>query len=287
MRLKTLSNYESITKEDPLCCACHFINEEHSRNYPRFLHSHKDFLELFYVYSGTGKYVVDSTAYDVSEGDIVICNAGVLHGDSLNGNLHMSSYCAGIKNVQFRGLPENWISPTEELPIVSCGHLKGNVREIFQLIYRLTDKGTKPNAVCDSLCKALIQLTIQLIQTRDLKEPSDESVSAHAIAERVRLYLIEHSHESLTLSDIASALNLNKYYLSHVFKDEYGMPPIQYSIERRIGEAQGYLIDSSIPIGDISEMLGFSTPPHFNYMFSKYVGISPGKYRESFKEMQE
>lgn len=78
MKSKLFSNYESVTDIQPQCCACHFISEEHNHFYPRFPHSHRDFLELYYVYSGSGKYVVDSTAYDVSEGDIVICNAGVL-----------------------------------------------------------------------------------------------------------------------------------------------------------------------------------------------------------------
>ena len=58
-------------------------------------------------------------------------------------------------------------------------------------------------------------------------------------------------------------------------------------MERRIGEAQGYLMDSSIPIGDIADMLGFSSTAHFNSMFNKYVGIPPGKYRDSFKNMEE
>ena len=40
-----------------------------------------DFLELLYVRSGTGIYIVDEQRYNISEGDIIICNAGVLHDE--------------------------------------------------------------------------------------------------------------------------------------------------------------------------------------------------------------
>ncbi|MGI6041552.1 MAG: AraC family transcriptional regulator [Candidatus Alectryocaccobium sp.] len=287
MQLHSLSSNSNSLETDPVCCACHFINEEHNSKHGRLPHSHNDFLELLFIYKGSGKYIVDTTTYTVSEGDIVICNAGTLHGESPDGTRHVRSYSIGVKNLKLKKLPENQICDKDIVPVVSCGVITSNVKEIFQLIYRLTDGGTKQNDICDSLAKSLILLTKQLIDERGNLEVSKSVSSAHATAERIRFYLNEHSHEALSLSEIADALNLNKYYLAHTFKSEYGISPIQYTMERRIGEAQGYLMDSTLPIGDIADMLGFSSTAHFNSMFSKYVGIPPGKYRDSFKNMEE
>ena len=44
-------------------------------------HIHENRLELFYVCSGQGQYMVDNRYYPIGEGDIVICNQGVLHGE--------------------------------------------------------------------------------------------------------------------------------------------------------------------------------------------------------------
>ena len=62
---------------------------------------------------------------------------------------------------------------------------------------------------------------------------------------------------------------------------------MQYVMKRRIGEAQNLLADSTVSIGDIADHLGFSSICHLNTMFNKYVGMPPGKYRQSRKNMQE
>lgn len=43
--------------------------------HPRVLHKHERFLEILYVRSGTGIYIVDNERYPVSKGDIIINNA--------------------------------------------------------------------------------------------------------------------------------------------------------------------------------------------------------------------
>ena len=272
---------------EPLCCASHFINEEHSNKHSRLPHSHPDFSELFYVYRGRGTYLVNTSSYPINEGDIVICNAGILHGEKREDARRVRSYSIGIKNLQLPDLPENWICSSNALPVVSCGSLSSHVREIFQLIYKLDTGGAQTEAICDSLAKSLILITRHLLEERGELAISKNPSAAHATAERVRNYLNQHSHEALTLAEIADVLKVNKYYLAHTFKLEYGISPIQYTMVRRIGEAQGYLMDSGLPIGDIADMLGFSSVAHFNSTFSKYVGLSPGKYRESFKNMEE
>lgn len=266
---------------------CHFINEEHNNKHSRLPHVHDDFLELFYVYAGQGRYLVDDQYYDIKEGDIVICNAGVLHGESPEDTRYVRSYSVGIANVAFLGLPDNQLCTEETVPILSCGMLAKQVGEIFRLIYLLSSDSKNLKETCNTLSISLLLLTYEMLLSRDRNASFHMRSSAAATAYRVRRYLDSHYREVLTLSDIARALHVNEYYLAHAFKDEFGQPPIQYMMKRRIGEAQGLLMDTSIPIGDIAEYLGFSSVSHLNTMFNKYVGIPPGKYRQSMKDMQE
>ena len=104
------------------------------------------------------------------------------------------------------------------------------------------------------------------------------------LAHRVRRYLDAHHCESITLRMVAERLRVSEYYLAHVFKQEFGVPPMQYVMKRRIGEAQGFLMNTSIPIAEIADTLGFSSICHFNAMFKKYTGTPPGKFRQSFKQ---
>lgn len=106
-----------------------------------------------------------------------------------------------------------------------------------------------------------------------------------AIAKRIKTYLDQHYNEPLSLQRISEALNISPSYLSHIFKKEYGEAPMQYLYKRRIGEAQSLLIDTDTPIGEISDTLCYGTINHFNTVFKKYVGMSPGRYRKSFQLM--
>lgn len=271
----------------PQYYTCHFINEEHNNKHSRLPHAHDDFLELFYVYSGKGRYMVDSAYYDIQEGDLVICNAGVLHGESPEDTRYVRSYSIGISNVSFLGLPDNQLCDEETSPVISCGMLSKQIGEIFRLIYLLSSDPKNLKETCNTLCISLLLLTYEMLLSRDRNDSIHTRSCASATAYRVRRYLDAHYREALTLSDIAKALHVSEYYLAHAFKDEFNQPPIQYLMKRRIGEAQGLLMDTSIPIGDIAEHLGFSSVSHLNTMFNKYVGIPPGKYRQSMKNMQE
>lgn len=271
----------------PKCINCHFINEDHNSKHSFLPHTHDNYLELFYVYSGIGQYMVDSKYYDIKEGDIVICNAGILHGKSAESACNIRSYSIGITSLAFHNLPDNWISSRDMQPVISCGMLSGQIGEMFRLIYLLSSDQKHLSNICNCIALSLILLTREMILSRCRNESIHTRSSSSATADRIRHYLDLHYRESLTLSAIGKTLNISEYYLSHLFKDAFGVPPMQYVMKRRIGEAQNLLMDTDMPIGDIADYLGFSSISHLNTMFSKYIGIPPGKYRQSVRNMDE
>ena len=95
-------------------------------------------------------------------------------------------------------------------------------------------------------------------------------------------YINEHYAESLTLEKISTEFYISKSNLSHAFKKEVGLSPMQYMMQRRIGEAQSLLVETSTAIQDIEYKLGFSDSAHFSKMFKKYVGVTPNEYRKYF-----
>lgn len=100
---------------------------------------------------------------------------------------------------------------------------------------------------------------------------------------RITDYIDQNYTQPLTLKEISEMFYISPSGLSHMFKKETGISPMQYVIHRRIGEAQTLLIDTHIPIHEIEEHLGFGSSCHFSAMFKKYIGISPKEYRSHFK----
>lgn len=272
----------------PVFSGCHYINKDYSSLHARLPHKHIDFLELLYVYEGNGSYMVNDKYYEVKAGDIIVCNAETIHGENPDELCNMTTYCIAISNVAFVGLKDNSICDDEKTtPVVSCGFLAGQVGEIFRLVHTLSFDPSHMSDICSCLSCSVLLLTFEILKSRKRNTHSHNRISAAATADRIRKYLDNNYRSAVSLDKIAEDLKLNKYYLSHVFKDEFGVSPIQYSMKRRIGEAQNLLMESSMPIGEIADELGFSSVCHLNSMFSQYVGMPPGKYRHSFRKMKE
>ena len=84
------------------------------------------------------------------------------------------------------------------------------------------------------------------------------------------------------MEKISAEFYISKSNLSHTFKKEVGLSPMQYIMQRKIGEAQSLLVETSKAIQDIEYKLGFSDSAYFSKMFKKYVGVTPNEYRKHF-----
>lgn len=267
----------------PRLVMTHVITAEHSEAHARLQHLHGDMLELFYVAQGSGEYEVGTRAYQVQRGDMIVCNAGVLHGEEPTAKRKILSYCISLTDVALHGLPDNHLLPLDEHPVIPCGRLSGKVGEIMRLLTMFSGDLETLGPICDSLSCGVLLMVLEIARSdsRHMPPPKIED----AIAKRIKGYLDEHYSEPVSLGQLSDALNISPSYISHIFKKEYGEAPMQYLYKRRIGEAQSLLIDTDIPIGDIADRLSYGTVNHFNAVFKKYVGMTPGRYRKSFKTM--
>lgn len=92
-------------------------------------------------------------------------------------------------------------------------------------------------------------------------------------------YIDIHSGEKLLLSEIAEKENLNLYYLSHLFKNSFGMPFQEYLSRVRCEKARKQLILTDLSLLDICIGCGFSDPKYFNRDFRRQYGCTPRQYR--------
>lgn len=267
----------------PRLVMTHVITAEHSAEHARLQHLHEDMLELFYVAQGSGEYEVGRQAYQVKRGDMIVCNAGILHGEEPAAKRKILSYCISLTDVALHGLPDNHLLPLEEYPIIPCGQLAGKLGEIMRLLTMFSADLKTLGPICDSLSCGVLLMLLEIARSDSQRTPPPKIEDA--IAGRIKAYLDEHYSEPLSLGQISGALNISPSYLSHIFKQEYGEAPMQYLYKRRIGEAQTMLIDTRMPIAEIAEQLNYGSVNHFNAVFKKYVGMTPGQYRKSFQTM--
>nr|WP_092072205.1 AraC family transcriptional regulator [Dendrosporobacter quercicolus]NSL48629.1 AraC family transcriptional regulator [Dendrosporobacter quercicolus DSM 1736]SDM38396.1 AraC-type DNA-binding protein [Dendrosporobacter quercicolus] len=256
--------------------------------YPRLMHGHDDVLEILFVHSGTGTYVVNSAKYPIQQGDAVICNSNVLHDEIPECNNGLSTYCCGISNLQLDGLKKNCLIPDNVRPVVSCHSQQQNISCLMDMLHcKLSSDQKDEEECCHFLMLSLLTILLKLIKANPIyidKTKKDDNILR---GEMIKAYIDAHYDEELSLSYISRAFNLNPYYLIRIFKKVVGYSPMQYITRRRIGEAQKLLVSTDYPVVEIAPMVGYNSISHFNMMFFKYIGISPRKYRNTYTIMKK
>jgi len=94
-------------------------------------------------------------------------------------------------------------------------------------------------------------------------------------------YIKRNFNKRITLEEVAGQVYLNPSYFSKIFKSEMKTTFVSYVNKIRIHAAKNLLSDISIPLTDISCMVGFEDQSYFTKVFKKATGVTPGKYRES------
>lgn len=85
--------------------------------------------------------------------------------------------------------------------------------------------------------------------------------------------------ERLSLADIASEVGVHYVHLSRQFH-KYNRCTIGELIRRRrVQHASHLLAHSRTPLAEIALMCGFSDQSHLSFIFKRYMGISPSKFR--------
>ena len=92
-------------------------------------------------------------------------------------------------------------------------------------------------------------------------------------------YIDENVTQKITLDDIAEAVHISKYYLSRLFKQEMGMPPMAYVSTTKLNAAKTLLKTTKLSVVDIAYKLGYTSSASFINIFTQHVGMSPSQFR--------
>ena len=241
-------------------------------------HTHNH-MELFFIVGGKGQFLIEDQLHPVGVNQLVIINPNVVHTEvSLNAQ-PLEYIVLGIDGIQLanRNASDgqfNILDHYESVEISGC--LRNILREMEQ-------KNTGYEDVCQAYMEILI---IRLMRTTSLAVPAEpQSISANRQCAAVRRYIDLHFKEALTLEQLAEECHMNKFYLSHAFKKEYGISPINYMIGKRIEESKYLLAETDLSMSQIAQLLGFSSPSYFSQVFHRTQSTSPKEYRQNIKNM--
>ena len=82
----------------------------------------------------------------------------------------------------------------------------------------------------------------------------------------------EHIEKPLSLEDIARATGLSRRQIERLFQRHLDCVPKRYYLEMRLRRARELLLQTAMPIMDVTTSCGFKSPPHFSRCYRALFG---------------
>ena len=241
-------------------------------------HTHNH-TELFYIVGGQGQFLIEDQVFPVDVNNLVVINPNVVHTEASLNAQPLEYIVLGIEGIEL-ATSENSNGQFCLLDHFESAEISGCLRNILR---EMEQKSTGYEDVCQAFMEILV---IRLMRNTALSVPAEpQTVSGNRQCALVRRYIDLHFKEALTLDLLAAEAHMNKYYLSHAFKKEYGVSPINYMLSRRIEESKYLLAETDLSLSRIAQLLGFSSLSYFSQAFRKTQDISPMEFRQSAKNM--
>jgi AraC family transcriptional regulator len=106
------------------------------------------------------------------------------------------------------------------------------------------------------------------------------SLSSRRIA-RVNDYIRANISSDLSLFELAKVAGVSASHFKTLFKERAGMPVHQYVMRTRVNVAVELLQRDAAPLVDVALQAGFANPSHMARCMRRFIGVTPGRLRES------
>jgi AraC-like DNA-binding protein len=248
-------------------------------------HFHRDIIEICYCHKGKQVYEVNDTIYSIKGGDVFVTFPNEIHGTGAQPEEKGVLYWLLIevpfdkRFFQFdKSESAAFIDAMMNLP---RRHFKGSsdMKKTLESIIETT-KGECNKMRKIILENLIISFLIQVIEAAAITADSLNGMSENLI--KIEEFIADHYKEALSIEVMASMLNLSESRFKSWFKEQFGVPPLEFILRRRIEEAKKIMQSQKyLNISAIAYDLGFSSPQHFATMFKRYTFLSPKEFKAS------
>ena len=263
------------------------VNQKSFPQNPGFqvMHWHEDF-QFIYVMDGKIKFLTLNKRIEVSAGQGIFINKNTLHQVKQFMSCHYKSFVFPDYFLKFyfgspAGVFVDSISENEDLEFYHFTGQNEWENTVLDLLKKLTEIEEKKNEFYPY--EILVTLsTLWLMFRKNILLPPQQQENIVSIRMQKFLnYIANHYAEDISLEALAKSGNVGKSECLRCFKASLQTTPYKYLIEYRLSKAAELLKTTDLPIGVISENVGFHQVSHFGKCFKEKTGYSPKDYRKN------
>ena len=243
------------------------------QTFPNHFH---EYYVIGFVESGERCLSCKNNEYAIQKGNVLLFNPGDNHACVQNDGGTLDYRGFNISKEVMLDLAEE-VTRKRELPgfsenVIFDEEVTCYLHPLHEMVMKgLCDFGKEEN---------LLLLISMLIQRYG--QPFENCIpECREEIEKACRFMEQHFAERIYLDQICRYAGLSKSTLLRAFTKSKGVTPYSYLENIRIGEAKK-LLEQGFPPIEAALRTGFSDQSHFTNYFNRFIGLSPGVYRDIF-----
>lgn len=229
---------------------------------------------FFVVKSGSGTLKYKQKEYSLAEGDMILLDCSLPYSHETDENNLWQLSWIHFYGDMMPAIYDKYISRGGQ-PVFH----PENATKYVDLINSLYDIAASDDYIRDMRINAsLNQLLVYLMEESWHPEECGELKKQNLLP--IKEYLDSHFNEKVLLDEISEKFGISKYYLTRVFKEQFGMSINSYLLQTRITKAKNMLRFTDEKVENIGRECGLGEPNYFSRTFKMVEGITPSEYRQ-------
>lgn len=253
-------------------------------------HFHNGY-ELYFLFFGRTKYIIEDIVEEINPGDIVWIPPYIDHKTRPTDMEQHKRMLFYISIDFYNQTVGNYPELVEFFRHYRIIHTQPNEAKLFRRYANLLLEELFAEA---SDMRGIISKGLFLSLLAQLKRMHDRNGSANASPGKapsskhtmnlLMSYINTNYSKAISLDSLAEQINMNPAYISSLFKKTFGFSFKEYLVKLRIEKATKLLKQTNMTVEKIALECGFSSSNHFCKTFKRLVGTPPMMFRAIDRE---
>jgi AraC-like DNA-binding protein len=282
--MRKYSATDLIDSKENICIQKFSVQEQEKEH-------HHDFIEIVYIWEGSGTHLVNNLPLTVQKGDVLFFNLGDTHAylptdkmgiynclinpEFFGGELINSNNALDILTlVSFKDFERQLVDILPKVAFVGKEMLE--IEELLEDMY--AEFRQKENGYREVLVSYMTIFLIKLFRKFKQKHEADLS-TVGKLTPDILSFIEQNYNQKLSLKELAQENCYTPSYFSQVFKECFGTTFTDYLQDRRIEKALELLKNDTLSIEQVGFEIGYADKKQFYKSFRQRMGLTPGAYK--------
>jgi AraC-type DNA-binding domain-containing proteins len=254
-------------------------------------HTHS-FFEFHFIRSGKCRVVLDNGEFVATEGTFYVNAPGIYHKQLSIEGFDTIEYCLGCYiswNKDENNESGRIFHILNDTPCMVFKDILG-LMELFE--DALEEAYSKRMGFFNKISNIASILLINSVQIMSSMSLADYSVPLKSNRGDYRFlqidkFINDNISTMITVKQIADYLHLSEKQITRIVRLNCGISTKELIIRKKVHMAAELIKNTSLPVNEISDAMGFSSEYYFSQYFKKFYGESPSYLRKTLKDMSE